>query len=173
MEKYIPDIYQKSIYTIDYDKLLNRGIKYLLFDLDNTIVPVTLRKPNKKIKELFEDLKEKGFTLIIFSNSNKKRIKPFKDDLEVDCCARAKKPFKKKFLKVINEFRISVDEIAIIGDQILTDVLGGNKVGITTILVNPVSTYDPFFTRINRRLENRIMKKLRNYELFTKGKYYE
>ena len=53
MEKYIPDIYQKSIYTIDYDKLLNRGIKYLLFDLDNTIVPVTLRKPNKKIKELF------------------------------------------------------------------------------------------------------------------------
>ena len=66
MEKYIPDIYQKSIYTIDYDKLLNRGIKYLLFDLDNTIVPVTLRKPNKKIKELFEDLKDKGFIIIIF-----------------------------------------------------------------------------------------------------------
>lgn len=173
MEKYIPDIYQKSIYTIDYDKLLNRGIKYILFDLDNTIVPVTLRKPNKKIKELFEDLKEKGFTLIIFSNSNKKRIKPFKDDLEVDCCAKAKKPFKKKFLKVINTFHASVDEMAIIGDQILTDIVGGNKIGITTILVNPVSTYDPFFTRINRRFENRIMKKLRNYELFTKGKYYE
>ena len=173
MEKYIPDIYQKSIYTIDYDKLLERGIKFILFDLDNTIVPVTLRKPNKKIKELFEDLKDKGFTLIIFSNSNKKRIKPFKDDLEVDCCANAKKPNKKKFLKVINEFHLSVDEIAIIGDQILTDIVGGNKIGITTILVNPVSTYDPFFTRINRKFERKIIKKLRDYDLFTKGKYYE
>ena len=173
MEKYIPDIYQKSIYTIDYDKLLERGIKFILFDLDNTIVPVTLKKPNKKIKELFEDLKDKGFTLIIFSNSNKKRIKPFKDDLEVDCCANAKKPSKKKFLKVINEFHLSVDEIAIIGDQILTDIVGGNKIGITTILVNPVSTYDPFFTRINRKFERKIIKKLRDYDLFTKGKYYE
>ena len=173
MEKYIPDIYQKSIYTIDYDKLLNRGIKYLLFDLDNTIVPVTLRKPNKKIKELFEDLKDKGFIIIIFSNSSKKRIKPFKDDLEVDCCARANKPFKKKFLRIINEFHIPIDEIAIIGDQILTDIVGGNKIGITSILVNPVSTYDSFFTRINRKFENRIIKKLRDYVLFTRGKYYD
>lgn len=173
MEKYIPDIYQKSIYTIDYDKLLDRGIKCLLFDLDNTIVPVTLKKPNKKIKELFEELKEKGFIVIIFSNSSKRRIKPFKDDLEVDCCARAKKPFRKKFLTIIHEFNVSVDEIAIIGDQILTDIVGGNKIGITTILVNPVSTYDAFFTRINRKVESRIVKKLRDYDLFVKGKYYD
>lgn len=173
MEKYVPDIYQKSIYTIDYDKLLNRGIRCLLFDLDNTIVPVTLKKPNKKIKELFEDLKDKGFIVIIFSNSNKKRIRPFKNELEVDCCAKAQKPFKKKFLKVIKEFNVTVDEVAIIGDQILTDVLGGNKIGITSILVNPVSTYDAFFTRFNRKIESVILKKLRDNNLFTKGKYYE
>ena len=52
MEKYIPDIYQKSIYTINYDSLYNRGIRCLLFDLDNTIVPITMKKPNKKIKNL-------------------------------------------------------------------------------------------------------------------------
>ena len=173
MEKYVPDIYQKSIYTIDYDKLLNRGIRCLLFDLDNTIVPVTLKKPNKKIKELFEDLKDKGFIVIIFSNSNKKRIRPFKNELEVDCCAKAQKPFKKKFLKVIKEFNVTVDEVAIIGDQILTDILGGNKVGITSILVNPVSTYDAFFTRINRKIESVILKRLRDNNLFAKGKYYE
>ena len=173
MEKYIPDIYQKSIYTIDYDKLLERGIKCLLFDLDNTLVPVKVKNPNKKIKELFAELKEKGFKIIIFSNSNRVRLKPFKDELEVDCCARACKPFAKKFLHVIEECHLSVDEVDIIGDQLLTDIQGGNKVGITTILVNPVSTYDAFFTRINRDFEKKVLKKLRDSDLFVKGKYYE
>ena len=68
MEKYIPDIYQKSIYTINYDVLLLRGIKCLLFDLDNTIAPVNIKSPSKKTKELFDDLKSKGFKIIIFSN---------------------------------------------------------------------------------------------------------
>lgn len=174
MENYIPDIYQKSIFTLDYDKLLERGIKCILMDLDNTLVPVNIKRPNKKIKNLFDELKEKGFTVIIFSNGPKMRIKPFKDELEVDCSARACKPLRKKFIKVIDEYNFSVDEIAIIGDQILTDILGGNKIGITTILVNPVSTYDDIFTRlVTRKLENNILKKLRDNDLFIKGKYYD
>ena len=67
MEKYIPDVYQKSIYTIDYQKLKSSGIHCLLFDLDNTLVPASVKVPNKRIKELFEDLKEQGFQLILFS----------------------------------------------------------------------------------------------------------
>ena len=101
MEKYIPDIYQKSIYTINYDTLYNRGIRCLLIDLDNTIVPITMKKPNKKVKELFDDLKTKGFKVIIFSNSPKSRVKPFKDELDVDCCAFALKPFKFKYNTII------------------------------------------------------------------------
>ena len=61
----------------------------------------------------------------------------------------------------------------IIGDQILTDVLGGNLVGITTILVNPISQKDFFLTNFTRIIERKIIKKLRNYELFTLGKYYD
>ncbi|MDD3186875.1 MAG: YqeG family HAD IIIA-type phosphatase [Bacilli bacterium] len=174
MEKYVPDIYQKSIYTIDYDKLLNRGIKCLLFDLDNTIVPVNIKVPNKKVRDLFFNLKEKGFTVIIFSNAPKIRLKPFKEELEVDCCAHARKPRKKKFLKVINEYNFSVDEIAIIGDQLFSDILGGNRIGITTILINPISKYDDIFTRlVKRKMEVSMFKKLRDAGLFTKGKYYD
>jgi len=102
MEVYVPDMYQKSIYAIDYQKLYNRGIKCLLFDLDNTLVPVKMKTPSKKIKNLFNDLKDKGFKVIIFSNSSKNRLKPFKDELEVDCAASAKKSFKKKFLQILN-----------------------------------------------------------------------
>ena len=71
MEIYIPDIYEKSIHTINYDSLYSRGIRCLLIDLDNTIVPITMKTPNKKIKTLFDDLKTKGFKIIIFSNSLK------------------------------------------------------------------------------------------------------
>lgn len=173
MEKYVPDIYQKSIYTINYDSLYSRGIRCLLIDLDNTIVPITMKKSNKKIKELFDDLKTKGFKVIIFSNSNKGRVKVFKEELDVDCCAYANKPFKKKYKKVMQTYDFKEPEIACIGDQLLTDIKGGNKLGLTTILVNPVGTKERFVTKINRYFEKRILRKLRDNDLFAKGKYYE
>lgn len=173
MEKYIPDIYQQSIYTIDYQKLLDKGIKCILFDLDNTLVPCYIKTMNEKIVELFDQLKQKGFKIIIFSNNTKNRLKPFKEELQVDCCAKAKKPNKKKYLEIIKEYRYNENEVAIVGDQMLTDIVGGNKVGITTILINPISTKDYPWTIPSRMLEKRIMKKLRDNNLFAKGRYYE
>lgn len=173
MEKYVPDIYQKSIYTINYDALYSRGIKCLLIDLDNTIVPITMKNSNKKIKELFDDLKTKGFKIIIFSNSPKSRVKVFKEELDVDCCALASKPFKRKYKKIMHVYGLKESEIACIGDQLLTDIKGGNRLGLTTILVNPVGTKERFLTKINRAFEKRILRKLRDNDLFAKGKYYE
>lgn len=173
MEKYIPDIYQKSIYAINYDALYARGIRCLLIDLDNTIAPITIKSPNKKTRELFDELKTKGFRIIIFSNSPKLRVKPFKDELDVDCCANARKPFKKKYHKIMEEYHLNVASVACIGDQLLTDIKGGNNVGITTILVNPIGTKERFVTKINRYFEEKILKKLRDNDLFTKGKYYD
>lgn len=173
MEKYVPDIYQKSIYTINYDALYSRGIKCLLIDLDNTIVPITMKNSNKKIKELFDDLKTKGFKIIIFSNSPKSRVKVFKEELDVDCCALASKPFKRKYKKIMHVYDLKESEIACIGDQLLTDIKGGNRLGLTTILVNPVGTKERFLTKINRAFEKRILRKLRDNDLFAKGKYYE
>ncbi len=173
MEKYIPDIYVKSIYYIDYEKLKERGIKCILFDLDNTLAPLSLKKPNKKIKELFIKLKKMGFKTIIFSNSGKSRLKPFKEELEVDCAFNCKKPMRKKFDVILKEYKYTVSEIVIIGDNIITDILGGNKVGITTILVNPISNKEALTTRIIRKYEKIIMRKLSKRELFYRGKYYE
>lgn len=173
MEKYIPDIYVKSIYYIDYEKLKERGIKCILFDLDNTIAPISLKKPNKKIKDLFQKLKKMGFKLIIFSNSGKMRLKPFKEELEVDCAFSCKKPMRKKFDVILKEYRFSISEVVIVGDNIVTDVLGGNKVGITTILVNPISNKERLCTKPLRIYEKRIIKLLAKKELFFRGKYYE
>ena len=174
MDNFIPDIYQKSIYHIDYDKLLDDGIKCLLFDLDNTCVPYKDKEPNKKLIELFETLKDMGFKLILFSNAPKKRIAPFKKILNVDSLARAKKPFKKNFLKVLKMFNYELSDVAIIGDQLYKDILGGNMVGIKTILVNPMSKDDMILTKlIFRKLENIKYKKIAKKGLLVRGKYYE
>ena len=100
MDMFIPDIYQKSIYTIDYKKLKKNGIKCLLFDLDNTIAPYKVIEPDQKVKELFASL-EKDFKVIIISNSNKNRLRPFKEKLNVDVAFSSKKPFKTKYKKIL------------------------------------------------------------------------
>ena len=104
-DKFVPDIYEKSIYTIDYKKLKKRGIKCLIFDLDNTIAPTNLKKPNKKLKDLFEKLDNMEFKIILFSNSPRTRLEPFKKELNIDCCAKAGKPRKNKFLKISNKLK--------------------------------------------------------------------
>ena len=72
MNYFFPDIYQKSIYTINYDKLKENGIKCLLFDLDNTCVPYVEKTPTRKLVDLFDKLTNMGLKVIIFSNSPKK-----------------------------------------------------------------------------------------------------
>ena len=158
----------------NYKKLKKNGIKCLLFDLDNTCVPYKDKVPNKKLIDLIETLKDMDFKVIIFSNSPRKRIKPFKDKLNIDALASARKPRKESFLKIMKLFGYNLSEIAIIGDQLYTDILGGNRVGIKTILVNPMSNDDMFITRfIYRPLEKRIYKKLTSKNILIRGKYYE
>lgn len=173
IEKFKPDMYKQSVYDIDYKKLKKMGIKCLLFDLDNTIAPFDMEKPPRKLKDFIEKIKDMGFKIIIFSNACKNRIRPFKNKLEVDCAASAKKPSKKKYKKVLAQYKYSENEVAMIGDQIMTDILGGNKIGVLTILVDPIKQKEMFFTKINRILEKRIMKKLKKKNLFSKGNYYD
>lgn len=172
MDKFIPDMYYKSVYDINYGKLKQRKIKCLLFDLDNTIAPYTEDVPSQDIKELFHML-SCDFKVIIFSNRNKNRLRPFKEILNVDTAYSSKKPFKKKYKKIMDIYGYNPEEIACIGDQLITDIFGGNRIGCLTIFVNPIGTYEPFYTKLNRTLENIIIKSLNKKGIFEKGKYYE
>lgn len=173
MDKFIPDMYQKSIYTIDYEKLLKSGIKCLLFDLDNTVAPVSVPVPDAKIKNLFAELKDLGFKVIIVSNSGKSRVEPFKDYLNVDAAHSARKPFKKKYIRIMKIYGYKDVEIAAIGDQLCTDILGANRMGITSILINPISNIDLFSTKFFRYIEKKIFKYFFKKGVLEKGKYYD
>lgn len=172
MDRFIPDMYQKNIYDINYELLKNKGIKCILFDLDNTIVPVKCDKPNKKIKEFFAYL-ERDFKIIIISNSNKKRLIPFKEGLNIDVAFSSRKPLKKKYLKIMKLYNYKEHEIAAIGDQLLTDIFGANRIGITSILINPIGDYEKFGTKINRFIEGFIKRHLKKKGILVKGQYYE
>lgn len=173
LELYKPDVYSKDIYNIDYKKLKLCGIKCLLFDLDNTLVPLYLKRPTRKVKDFIEILKDMGFKVIIISNSGKNRLLPFKRILEVDCAASSKKPSKNKYIKIMNEYKYNESEIAAIGDQIVTDIFGGNRIGIYTVLVDPISRREYIWTKFNRIKEKIIIHKLKRKKLFEKGIYYE
>ena len=172
MKKFIPTMYQESIYKINYQNLKKKNIKCLLFDLDNTCVGYHEKTPNKKLKELFKELTELGFKVIIFSNSPKKRLKPF-EELNVMCHYSSKKPLRRNFDKIIKKFNYQKEEVCIIGDQLFTDILGGNKVGIYTCLVNPLSDNDFILTKIFREMEQFVFRKLKKKGILIKGEYYE
>ena len=100
-------------------------------------------------------------------------MQPFKNILEVDCCPFACKPFSRKFLSIIKIYNLKFSELAIIGDSMMDDICGGNKVGITTILIEQLGSKEFFIAGLKRKRERKIIKKLRANNLFVKGNYYE
>lgn len=172
MNIFVPDMYQKSIYDINYKKLKNSGIKCILFDLDNTLVPYTTKEPNKKIKDLFAELSS-DFKIIILSNSGKNRLRPFKEKLNVDVAYNSHKPLKKKYKKILEIYGYKPGEVAAVGDQLMTDVFGGNRMGLTTILVNSIGPVEPITTKFNRIWERKIIKNFNKKGFLIKGEYYD
>lgn len=172
MKKLVPNMYQKSIYTINYDKLKKNKIKCLLFDLDNTCAGYRDKGPSKELKELFTTLTKMGFKVIIFSNSKAKKLAPY-SILNVVLHPSSKKPFKKNFQKLLNKYHYQKKDVCIIGDQLFTDILGGNSVGIKTCLVDPLTPYDFVFTKIFRASEQIAFKSLAKKNILIKGEYYE
>ena len=170
MEILKPTIYQKDIFSIDYDKLLESNIKNLLFDIDNTIATTKEKSPNQKVIKLFEQLKRKGFNLYILTNALKRRATSFGSKLNVKTYYFSMKPSSRNYNKLIKENNLKIEHTAAIGDQIYTDIKGANKLGITSILVDPIDKHEFITTKINRIKENKLISKT---NIIKKGEYYE
>ncbi len=169
----MPDGYYKDIYSIDYKKLKKQGIKYLLFDFDNTIIEMNKYSYTKKHDELFKTLK-KDFNIAIISNTiNKQKIEDFTKKCGIEYILLALKPLKRGFKKVIKENKLKSEEICMIGDQLITDIYGAKRMHIKAILVDRINNEELPLTRLNRKIEKRILKKLYRDYNFKKGVYYD
>ncbi len=168
MKIFIPKMYKKSIFEIDYSKLKKLGYKLLIFDLDNTIGTISEKVCSKKSQEFLNSL-TKDFQVIIASNSFKKRVSNFLKDTNLDYFSFSLKPTLKVLKKITKKYQIEYSKMVIIGDQVLTDIFLGNRKGLMTILVDPLYIKDFKITKINRNIEKLIMKKNK----LIRGNYYE
>ena len=128
-----------DIYEITGAALERRGIKLLLADLDNTLVPYGVPLPDERLKAWRDDLNAHGVTLFILSNNrHENRPRMFAEGLDVPFIGHAGKPKTPSFLRAMEQMGVTREQTAIVGDQVFTDVLGGNRAGISAILVRPI-----------------------------------
>lgn len=167
LRKLVPDLHVSSIYQIDIQALKNRGIKGIITDLDNTLIEWNRPQATPKLMEWLNGLEQEGFKVIVVSNNNQTRVSSFAEPLGIPYIHRAKKPTSSSFHEALKKLELSSTEAVMIGDQMLTDIFGGNRLGLYTILVVPVAETDGFFTKFNRFLERRALSWLRKKGLIT------
>lgn len=163
-EKFIPDYHVDSVFDLDYETLRKQGIKMLLIDIDNTLIPYDEFSANERIIHWIETLKTLGFFIVFVSNNHFRRIQFFAKPLNLSFVSSAKKPLKKGFKKALRFFEkpIDKDAVLVIGDQLITDVYGAKRTGLNVALVKPIKQKsEKWYTKCNRRLEQRMLEKIK------------
>ena len=151
-----PNQHLKKVEQITIQFLEKNNIKALILDVDNTLIDYN-RTMKESVIQWAKDLKKQGIKLYILSNTNhKEKVEEVANKLEVPYRNLAKKPLKAGFLKVQKELQEKPENIAVVGDQIFTDVIGGNRCNMYTILVDPINPKDFWYTAWKRPLENKI-----------------
>jgi len=156
-----PDSAVDSVFDIDLAHLKAQGIRGIIFDLDNTIIPWDSCDICPTISEWMIGVMAQGFRVSIVSNNWHKRVQAIAVRFDLPFVSRAYKPAKAGFRRALAAMKLEPHETAIVGDQLFTDVLGGNRMGLYTIWVKPLTSKEFIGTRIHRRFEKlavRILK---------------
>lgn len=152
-----PDYYYRSVLDVDLPTLRARGIDTLLLDLDNTLLPRDGDVVPDEIKAWAAGLGEAGFKACLVSNNWHDRVVKVADELGCDLVAKAVKPLPFAFLKALKRAGSTRAQAAVVGDQLFTDVLGGKMIGISTILIAPMSSADLPHTLVLRKVERVLL----------------
>lgn len=154
-----PDFYFDSVLEITPEFLKKEKIKALILDVDNTLIDID-KKLLEGVLEWHESIKKAGIKTIILSNTNKiEKVKTVASKLNIEYINFAKKPSKKGFIKAKEILGLNEKNIAAVGDQIFTDVIGANRCNMISILVKPVDKRDFWYTKWKRPFEKIIIKK--------------
>lgn len=157
-----PKVYVSSVFDIDLYRMGRQGIKGILLDLDNTIIRRDADMLSPDVAGWLQELRSLGFKLAIISNNSHRRVNCLAGLLGIPAVCRAVKPRKRSFCRALELLGTVPHETALIGDQIFTDVFGGNRMGLFTILVEPMPGKEFWGTRlISRQLEKLILKRMK------------
>lgn len=156
-----PNRYLPSIHALQPAELAAQGISGLIVDLDNTLIPWHGGDPaDRRLADLVSSFADAGIKVCIVSNNWGPRVDAFGEALQVPVVPRAMKPRRGPFRRAMELLGTTTGETAVVGDQLFTDILGGNRLGLYTILVRPMSTREFVGTRMVRRLERIVLSAL-------------
>lgn len=152
-----PKFLLKNIYSLTDSFINENNIKGIIFDIDNTLVGFTVKKPDEKVVVFLNSLKEKGIKIAVASNNNQQRVSYFCEDLDIPFIWRACKPLPFSLLKIKRIMNLKSKNIAVVGDQVFTDVWGANFCGMTSVMVDIIDTKETMLFKIKRALEKPII----------------
>ncbi|PJN61683.1 hypothetical protein PAEAM_12420 [Paenibacillus sp. GM1FR] len=163
----MPKLRVDTVFDINLEELYAQGYRGIITDLDNTLVGAKAPDATPELIEWFARVKEAGFKLMIVSNNNLNRVSLFATPLDIQFVHSARKPSNVPFRRAMKMMELSPENTIVVGDQMLTDVYGGNRMGLYTVLVLPISIGDEgFMTRFNRRVERIALTSLRKKGLW-------
>lgn len=155
-----PRLTVSSIYDLDLEDLWQRGIRGVILDLDNTLVPWGCGQVSGQLLAWVGRTRERGFQLCLSANARAARVKEIAGLLGIPGISNAGKPRRRAFRRAMQIMGTAPAQTAMVGDQLFTDVLGGNRLGLLTILVTPLAAREFFWTRLIRHPEHLILRAL-------------
>ncbi|WP_096270652.1 YqeG family HAD IIIA-type phosphatase [Paucisalibacillus globulus] len=167
LKRFLPNEHVKNIFEIKPSVLKEQGIKGIITDLDNTLVAWNVKEATPEVVNWFKLMKDNGIKVTIISNNKEDRVKMFSEPLGTPFVFSARKPLRRAFKTAAKQMELNKEEIVVVGDQLLTDVLGGNSAGFYTILVVPIVKTDEKITQVNRKIERKIMNYFRKKGLIS------
>lgn len=142
----IPKIITEKLTDVTPQMLCDRGITFLMLDFDNTIVPYTTNDPTEEMEQWLQMMLASPIGICVVSNSKRDRVVKFCNARGIPCIIHSRKPFQKGIRECRDRFGLDMTRAALAGDQIYTDVLGGNCAGATSILVTPIHLHNIWLT---------------------------
>lgn len=171
LSKFYPYEYADSVFRIDHRRLYKKGIKAVIFDIDNTLVHHN-ENSTPEVDELFRKIHSYGLKTLLLTNNDEERVLRFIKNIDTDYICDADKPQPSGYIRALKKLGIKKKEAVVIGDQMFTDILGANRTGIPSILVHYITVPEEtkigkkryiekavlFFFRRNRKYRHRFGK---------------
>lgn len=158
MKFLLPRFMFDKIEDIPLEAMKNLGVKAAILDIDNTLVEPHTPEADERTKAFVKSLKDSGILVCIVSNNIYERAKKFADSIPVPFVCDKNKPNKKPFLMALDILKVEKENVMVIGDQLLTDMWGANRMGMIPVLVKPVCDKEGKFVKFKRLIEKRVLK---------------
>ena len=159
MDLFTPTYMFAHYYDVTPQFLIERGIRGLLIDIDNTLAPYEQPDPDERIRQWFGELEKHGIKAALVSNNHAPRVERFNSTLGLIAYADSGKPSKKTLIRAMDALEVSREETAMLGDQLLTDSYAGRHLGLPSIIVPPIHDKTNLFFRFKRWCERPFIRK--------------